>query len=263
MARTRDPSKHPGAPAVRPVTVGIPLRSRRNTPDWATTCDLLAQTLRSVAAQSVPCARVIVVCHERPAVAIPDGLEVQFHEVSFDPPARPIEGWIDARRKQFAIGAHLREHGGGRLFLLDADDLIDDRLLATVDRSEAKAILLRTGYQFDETRGKVTLMPRMWRRCGSCAVVDWRSDELPDSREESGDSVYRQFNDTRHYDWPLQFKAWGWPTASIYRPLVLYVVNHGQNISATYASARWRLFNRFAPAMRMTPSLRGHFAMGA
>ena len=44
----------------RELTIGMPLRSERNTPDWPLTCKLLRETLLSIANQSVAVRRVII-----------------------------------------------------------------------------------------------------------------------------------------------------------------------------------------------------------
>lgn len=248
---------------VRPPTIGIPLRSQDSSPDWPMTCRLLERTLGSIAQQSVACARVIIACHEIPPIAIPVGLEVEFVPVDFAPPKSPGERSLDAQAKRLVVGAHHRRHGGGRLFLLDADDLLDRDFIATTSRSPARVVVLATGYQINEARDRVTLLPRFWRRCGSCAVVDWRVEELPDSPLVEADSPYARFNKNRHYNWPAVFKAWGWPVTFMFRPVALYVVNHGQNISldGRQPGWKWRAFNRYMPGVTPPAAFRARFGL--
>ena len=150
------------------LTVGIPLISQKVSPDWAMSCRLLEQTLASIANQSLACDRVLIACHETPAVKVPAGLDVEFIEVKFDYPRYTLDGAVDQYRKKEEIGARHRRYGGGRLFFLDADDLIDRDFVAAMSRIEAKAIVMRRGYQ---ARLRPEDEPRSCRGSGGAAAV--------------------------------------------------------------------------------------------
>ncbi len=257
------PSNERGATGpVRPLTIGIPLRSARNSPDWALTCRLLDRTLASIAHQTMAPARVIIACHETPSLNIPASLDIEFIRAPFDPPRFLLETKPDGLKKKELIGARHRAHGGGMLFLLDADDLLEREFIATVTAVAAKAVIIKRGYKVDWARERVTLLPRFWRLCGSCAVVDWRPEELPEVALGDADSVFRRCLDTRHYDWPALFEGWGWKIDYVDRPVVMYVLNHGQNISVVNKRTwRWRLYHALLPHVALKADFLGRFGV--
>ena len=67
--------------------------------------------------------------------------------------------------------------------------------------------------------------------------------DLPEVALGDADSVFRRCLDVRHYDWPALFEAWGWEVEYVDRPVVMYVLNHGQNISVVNRKTwKWRLY---------------------
>ena len=136
--------------------------------------------------------------------------------------------------------------------------------MATIGASKAKAMLLKSGYQLDKSAGTVMRLPRFWRRCGSCAVIDWRPEELPSGPDDAG-STFTRFLQTRHFRWHELLRQWGWETEFITRPVALYVVGHGQNISLAELDMSWKwwLYNRFFPRRPVTSTFRARFGMVA
>jgi hypothetical protein len=225
------------------ITIGIPVISRRAAKDWNVVLGFVEQALTCIARQTVPCRRVIVACHERPDVKIPEGLDVTFVEVDIPLPIFTFESELDKLRKCEVIGAKLREYGGGRLFLLDVDDLISDKFIEIVSAHTTKAALFRRGYFMDCITGTLAALPRFWRRCGSCAVVDWNVDELPEAPLSETPTEYRKFLNVRHFEWDVHFRNQNWTVADINEPIVAYTFNHGQNQSSTMKqSPMWRLY---------------------
>ena len=100
---------------------------------------------------------------------------------------------------------------------------------------------------------RVMVLPYFWRRCGSCGVVDWAPEDLPDSEGGAGDSRFSQFLAGRHFNWDKVLGDWGWKMEFITRRVAMYVVNHGQNISLNelYMPRRWQLYN--AHSLRSSP----------
>ena len=224
---------------------------------------LLERSLRSLAAQSYRCSRVWIACHERPELAVPPGMDVVFLEAPFPPPRFTIELEVDKLRKLELIGAAHRAHGAGLLYLLDADDLIAESFSEKVCVSKAKAILLGRGYRLNSQTGRITSLPKFWRRCGSCAIVNWAVEDLPSRPLADAGSVFRSFLDTRHFRWHEFFKDKGWTLEKIDSPEVMYVVNHGQNDSELLStfSWRWRLYNRLWPGQQLSAKLAKRFSL--
>jgi hypothetical protein len=255
----------PYAPrAPRALTIGIPLRSARTTPDWPFTCQLLERTLASIANQSESCARVIIACHEIPELSHPTGLAVEYIQAPFEPPRDVVDSDADGLRKKQMIGEAHRRDGGGPLFLLDADDLLETEFVATIARSAAKAMVIKRGFRLDYTAGSYTILPRFWRLCGSCAVVDWDVDELPTAAVGPDVSPFQRFLDTRHFNWPELFEQWGWRVDYIDRPIMMYVLNHGQNVSMAVnkRSLKWLIYLVFFPKRKLNKEILGRFGLG-
>jgi hypothetical protein len=247
----------------RPLTIAIPLLSQRIAKDWPKMCLLIQQTLNALANQTLKGTRVLIACHEVPDVAVPAGLDVEFISVAFDPPRFTWEMEVDKLKKQEVMGSVHRAAGGGKLFFLDADDLLDREFAATVAASKAKVQIIGRGYKLNHARQRVTVLPRFWRRCGSSVVVDWRPEELPEVPLTDQSTVYRRFLDTRHYEWPQFCQAQGWSLEYVQKPMVIYVVNHGQNDSDVLSkpSLRWKLYNTFLPSVNLTDEFRARFSL--
>ena len=243
--------------------VGIPLLSRRIAKDWGRATVLLERSLRSLAAQTRPCSKVWIACHERPDLAIPPGLDVRFLEVEFSPPRFTIELEVDKLRKLEVIGAAHRAHGAGLLYLLDADDLVAQTFSERILASPVKAILIAKGYRLDSQTGNLTVLPKFWRRCGSSAIVNWEESDLPLSALGDQGSTYRQFLDTRHFAWHEFISVRAWALDIVTTPEVMYVVNHGQNDSELLSrfSWRWRLYNKLWPGKQISKEVASRFAL--
>jgi hypothetical protein len=123
--------------------------------------------------------------------------------------------------------------------------------------------ILSRGYEWDTKTGRVSNLPRFWRRCGSCGVVDWTVDELPKVALGPEASVFRRFVDTRHYRWPEFAQERGWSLYFIREPVALYMFNHGENISKIVSppSFRWRVYNKFVRKKSASNSLVERFGV--
>ena len=216
------------------MTFGIPLMSSRVARNWPSTEKLLAATLRSVFNQRGANIRIIIACHERPNIEEVDDKRVIVKPVGFDIPRFRWEMEIDRMRKLEVIGAELRAHGGGWLFVLDADDFVSRDLALTVQASDAKAVMIRRGYRLDARTGLYQNMARLWGKCGSCAAVRWEASELPLEALADNPPIYHEFCEQRHYVLPTFFASRGWSWKFLEKPLVTYVINHGSKSIRTH-----------------------------
>lgn len=244
------------------VTFGIALMSKRIAADWPSVESLLAATLQSVFNQTAP-VRVIIACHEPPRIDEIFDRRVSICQVDFDIPRFRLEMEIDRMRKAEALGAALRDRGGGWMFLLDADDLVSRDLARMVLECEAKAVVVKRGYRLDARAHKYQRLGRLWGKCGSCAAVDWDVSELPSTPLTDDPSLFHEFCDTRHYKLPQFFSGRGWNWKFLDAPLVAYVVNHGSNeselLSAT--SLRWQVYFKLRQRRQWTPALDAQFGV--
>lgn len=162
-----------------PFTFGIPVLPRACAQDWSLVERLLSLTLASVFAQTDPGFRVLIVGHERPSVDLADP-RVQFLQADW-----PVEAIQpdnrDRGRKAHMINRRVVESGGGLLMLLDADDWVDRRLVAT-SRSQIGPELvggvIQSGYAVDFSSGRAAVIPQarifddaFHRICGSSSVI--------------------------------------------------------------------------------------------
>lgn len=158
-------------------TFGIPLIARAAARDWPLVEALLGLTLTSLAGQRDGGFRVIVAGHDRPAIdaAVPfDFLRVEW------PVAAVRADNLDRGRKVQAINEAVRSRGGGLLMLLDADDWVDTRLVATARETILPGQIggvIESGWAIDPGKGRALPIPHAAfakgfdRLCGSSIVA--------------------------------------------------------------------------------------------
>jgi hypothetical protein len=150
---------------------GIPLIARSVARDWDRVEALLELTLRSVLSQRDRAFEVLLAGHDEPRcwVRLTGGdPRFRFVEADWDPPS-PTARNDDAGMKKWRIKEEVQESGGGLLMYLDADDLLDRRLV------EAARAAIRP-----EHLGGVI------GRGVAIDFVTWRAAELPNPRVYDG-----------------------------------------------------------------------------
>lgn len=150
---------------------GIPLVSRHAASDWDRVGTLLELTLRSVLAQTDGAFEVLLSGHDRPASwnrLTASDPRFRFLRADWSPEA-PTAANDDSGMKKWRIREAVDRTGGGLLMYLDADDLVDRRLVA----------MARTMIGAEHVGGWV----------GEGVIVDyptWRAVSLPDPRVYNG-----------------------------------------------------------------------------
>ena len=163
--------------SVEPFTFGIPLVARSVAADWQLVESLLTLTLGSLAGQGDHDFRVIVAGHDRPAIEA----AVAFDFLRADWPVEAVRADnLDRGRKVQAINEAVLAGGGGLLMILDADDWVDTRLVATaratIAPDEIGAVIER-GFAVDFRNGRALPIPNevfaggFDRLCGSSVVA--------------------------------------------------------------------------------------------
>ncbi|WP_457807663.1 hypothetical protein [Kushneria sp. EE4] len=217
---------------------GIPLRARACAMNWAQVCSNLARTLDSLARQSRRDFRVLVSCHDIPDVDT-RGLDIEFLTVDFPPPfddsGRPGN---DKHKKKHQLGLALgREVTDDVYYMaLDADDLIHPALVETVlEDDNQRGYLIERGLMFNAATGHYRACGEdsrpFWRNCGSCAVVYFTADELPQSRRDKTRYYSRFQNHIRYVE---VARDAGRPLTPFKEAMAVYVVNHGENDWTAY-----------------------------
>lgn len=249
--------------SVQGLTIGIPFLSRRASKNFTHASALLKGTLNSLSRQTVLPTRVLIACHELPEMEPPPNLEIEYIRVDFPPPVFTWERAVDQTKKQEIIGGRLRELGGGKLFFLDADDLVSNKFVEYISSRSEKLIAFSEGYQWNVGTTEFNMLPRFWRRCGSCCVVDWSVDELPKVALDENVSVLRELLEARHYNWPSFASSRGWSVHFSKERLVIYKINHGENMQPFCSpdNLKWKAFYALIPKRKLTESLIEDFAM--
>ena len=225
---------------------GIPLIARAVASDWDRIDELLRLTLRSVAAQTDDDYEVVLAGHDRPESWLQHAEgDPRFRFLQSEwPPEEPTSRNDDGGMKRWRIKEYMQESGGGLLMYLDADDLIDRRLVEAA----------RAGIRREHVGGIV----------GGGVIVDfgtWNAAVLPDARvydgpfhelcgsttvgriePDSPDPVRRDPHEAlgSHHVWPARAGEIGVELAEL--PVWgAYLVNTSQNHSETHGPyAEWR-----------------------
>jgi hypothetical protein len=243
-------------------TFGIPLRSRVTAKDWGQVCRLFEATLHSVLRQTDENFRVIIACHELPEVVGLSDPRVLIVQTPFPPPSALPEQMTDKGRKRRLIGATLRALDGGYLMLLDADDLVSNRLVAFARRdAHPHGYILREGYEFDASSQRIRVAPRFNRLCGSSAIIRFDADELPPSVNEEDISYFSRFSN--HVHWEAVAAAAARALKPLPFPGAVYVMNNGENHSAQTNNIGWkrRLLRRFMRGTTPSPTNISEFGL--
>ena len=221
-------------------TFGIPLIARAAAADWRLVEALLALTLRSLAGQGDREFRVIVAGHDRPDIDA--AVAFEFLQVHWPVEAVRADN-LDRGRKVQAINEAVLAAGGGLLMLLDADDWVDTRLVATARATilpgQIGAVIER-GYAIDPREGRALPIPHAAfekgfdKLCGSSIVA--RLDP------SAGDPLHRDPLAVLHEHY--RFADLAREQGALCRPLDVagaYVVNTAANHSEVHGPfAAWR-----------------------
>ncbi len=226
-----------------PFYFGIALTPRAVAEDWRRVEALLSLTLASALAQTEGDFLVLVAGHDRPDVAGMADPRVEWSPIDW-PVVPPGPGNDDSGRKKHLLNAAVRERGGGLFMLLDADDWVDRRLVATARAAIGPRHvggLIRSGFLVDFGRGRAAPMPHpdAWagdfhRLCGSSTVAAIRPDDPDAARGDPFESL------RSHHLWLERAAERGWPLAELPAPGA-YLVNTAENHSELHGvHAEWR-----------------------
>ncbi len=174
------------------ITFIIPVRHPENASDWSELTRKLSQTVRSIANQTHPDWRVIIVANA--GAELPD-LPEKFSviRVTFPPnklydlETAPIESVWDAVRldKGQRILAGMLSARDSRYFMVvDDDDLVSSRLVAHVSgHPDSNGWIIRKGYLWNDGGTCLMGVNNFNDRCGTSLII--RSDlyDFPDSQE--------------------------------------------------------------------------------
>jgi len=203
----------------------VPLRSRKSSLNWDKVVHDFNLTLKSIMNQLDPYFRVVVACTDIPDYPADERLQIIVVPVNY-------QGIGDAMRdkgnKMRAMCAHIRAQGGGYIMPVDADDLISNRISALVNQAKSKAgYIAGTGYEYDDKSKRIRLMPKFYNLCGTCCVMHFTAEELPENME---DKRYYTIL-AGHTHWKSEFEKKNTPLQPFPFKPVVYRINTGENDS--------------------------------
>lgn len=242
---------------------GVPLRARATAQSWDRVCALLQMCLRSVINQTDGDFHILLACHDVPDFAEMSDPRVQILCIEAPVPTTPDEQMYDKGRKTRAIRVAMGQHGGGYLMLLDADDLVSNKLVSFVRcDQDPNGYLIDNGYEYDCSTGRVRFAPRFNRVCGSSAIFHFAPEDLPQTADDV-DSTSDKFKG--HNIWAATAADLGRPFCKLPFRGAMYLTNNGENHSALTGNIGWRrkLLRRLTPARRASDALRAEFALNA
>ncbi|MBQ7434846.1 MAG: hypothetical protein IJV51_03490 [Oscillospiraceae bacterium] len=217
------------------ITFCIPLRSKQVSRDWEGVCRIFNRTLHSVYRQTDPDFRIYIACHEIPELEHHYDERVQFLVSDSPIPQTHDEMLLDKGWKIELISRKIRENGGGYTMLVDADDLVSNRIAEYAAQHPGEnGFLSDTGYIYNEGDTYCKQVRRLHRTCGSCSIVNYTVEDLPEQMPEN-------LWDERHVDTfiirkshrqiPDYMASLGRPLQTIPFPITVYVRNTGENHS--------------------------------
>lgn len=216
------------------IFFGIPLRSKAVSKNWEQVTKIFNRTLHSVLGQTDPNIKVIVACHEIPEISIKDE-RLEFLIADTPYPTNSREMMLDKGWKISMIAMRIRELGGGYTMLVDADDLVSNRIAEYVNsHPNENGFLSKNGYIYNDGFSYVKKVYALHRICGSCAIVNYCVEDLPDHMPENlwdNSSVDRWIIRKSHRVVPQLLKEMGRPLRTIPFPTTMYLRNTGDNHS--------------------------------
>ena len=217
------------------IFFGITLRAKAASKNWETVCACFNRTLRSVFRQTVPDFKVFVACHDIPHLEQEYDDRLHFLTTNVKVPETPDEMMKDKGYKLTMIALAIRELGGGYTMIVDADDLVSNRIAEYCrDHPNENGFISKYGYIWNQGQSWCKKMFLPYKTCGSCIIANYVPEDLPYSLPESPEDdsqkdifIIRQ----QHYTIPGEFKKAGRPLKKIDLITTLYVRNTGENHS--------------------------------
>ena len=231
------------------LTITIVFRAPETCGNFEHTSLLLERTLTSLANQSNENFRVVVVCNELPILK--GTYDVEFKQVDFPIPKSRHEVFMDRGIKRLiALQTCLKEPSGKHFMMLDADDLVSCNLVSKVLhhlKKHPNGLCFEAGYLLDFDARRLHKKFGFNHYCGSSLVLNL--DNLFPFLNCEKDiflqlSSYQDFLEncdmyvTKELlgglrDQKAFFKKKGLSLKELYEPLVVWVINNGENVSKT------------------------------
>lgn len=247
----------------------IPLKSSIVSNNWERVTQLLERCLKSVCNQTSPNFRAIVVGHEKPVLQFSHP-HIHYLTVNFPVPQQaPQESkqqFLDRKRtdkgrKMLKGLVYASQFNPSHTMLVDADDVISNRLAQLVSQNpKSNGWYINQGYRYEEGRDFIYYKRQnFYRMCGSCNIVRYDLNELPEHPEYNrGYGYYKRYIDHEKTKGILEAKHT--PLKPLPFAGAIYTVANGEN--QYYDKNRFHngVFNLFNNR-RLTSAIREEFSL--
>lgn len=217
------------------IFFGIPLRSKAASKNWDNVTKVFNRTLNSVYSQTDPDFKIYVACHDIPILDREYDNRVEFLICDQDTPKTKEEMLFDKGWKISMIAQCIREAGGGYTMLVDSDDLVSNRIAEYVNSNpRCNGYLSKYGYVYNDGSDYMQKIRNLYRICGSCSIVYYTVDDLPDKMPEyflDETPIDQWIIRKAHCDIPDYLQCHGRELSTIPFPTTVYVRNTGDNHS--------------------------------
>lgn len=160
----------------------IPLKSQQVSKSWSRLSTLFERCLKSVCNQTAPDFKVVVVCHEKPKLAV-DFPQVNYIQVDFPAPnlknasfgeVRGI-GDIDKAKKVLVGLTHAAKFKPSHIMVVDADDCVSKHLVKLVKQNpQCDGWYLKKGYVHEEGSKLIYLNTKNFHQsCGTSIIIKY------------------------------------------------------------------------------------------
>lgn len=243
----------------------IPLRAKNTSSNWDLTVKLLNNTLKSVFNQSESQFRVLIACHEKPAITMIDDHRLEIIQVSYPPPMQLKDQLTDKYYKKRILVRRAQEHGGKYIMFVDADDYISNRLVSWVKNHEhPSGWFIETGYEYDASSNSLRITPKFNNICGTSAILNISVLNGPVETDFTNyERVNKHLFDYGHNEWNRILKERKEQTLGVisYRAAV-YLMNTGVNwtqSSGQYIGHFRRIYRFLHPRIKPDQKFRQEF----
>jgi len=204
----------------------MPLIGRLAAKNWDHVVELLDQTLQSVLTQEGNL-RVLVACNDVPASRFIDDPRLEFLRVGGEVPQTWQEKIRDKTIKLRRIVEEVCHRGGGYVVMMDADDLVSNRLTQHIARTDNQiGYLFQSGYLFNVAGKRFRLANDFPNHCGTCAVFYVGKNDLTPGR-----GICAIIEHGEHTEYAKDSAAIGRRLERIPFPAAIYLRHHGDNVS--------------------------------
>lgn len=247
------------------IYFGIPLRSKETSKNWDMVSMLFNRTLNSVYNQTNSEFKIIVACHDIPVLNREYDERVEFIKVTSPMPKNKEEMMIDKGHKIHTIAMRIREYGGGYTMMVDADDLISNRIADYVIKNDSEnGFISQNGYYYHIGNNYIKKGHKFPN--GSSTIVKYDINDLPNvyydnmtTNNNENPHIIRK----RHGDIPRICKELGRKLAPLPFIASIYVRDTGDNHSLIGKSeSKFRVLEQIImPKIRINDKIRKEFSI--